>query len=250
MPIGSASNDQVFHGIYSDSMSKKLKKSVKDHGIRDICKYLEKGADPDTLCQVRYRGKDMCISVVYLAFLFKNYELFTYIMSFNPSIDRDKCNHTSMFCQAYTRSHVENIDCYKKYCRICDRFIQYFINHNIHIQTIDHAGKSVLHYIVMRRDLSLLKCLMSRIVDINQPDANGCTPLYYACKYQSYGIIKYLLLQGALINKPSNKGETPVGVFITCYYDEKLYPYVKKSADVVLDYLMRRGASFHNSGTT
>lgn len=80
---------------------------------------------------------------------------------------------------------------------------------------VQYTAKGVvftpLIYAVNAEELEMVKMLLDKKVDINEPEAKtGITPLIFAVTHKNVPITKELLARGADVNKKSKEGATPL----------------------------------------
>lgn len=78
------------------------------------------------------------------------------------------------------------------------------------IDSTTNAGLNALHIAVKKRDLEMIKLLLSLDANIDAQDNKGFSVLYYAVLQNNIPIAKFLLIQGANPNLKNNIGNAPI----------------------------------------
>lgn len=78
------------------------------------------------------------------------------------------------------------------------------------IDSTTNAGLSALHIAVKKRDLEMVKLLLSLDANIDAQDNKGFSVLYYAVLQNNIPIAKFLLISGANPNLKNNIGNAPI----------------------------------------
>jgi ankyrin repeat protein len=71
-------------------------------------------------------------------------------------------------------------------------------------------GISLLYYACSQNRIDVVKSLIARGADVNQPQDNGATPLFCAAELGLVSIAKELIAAGALVNANKYDGTTPL----------------------------------------
>lgn len=78
------------------------------------------------------------------------------------------------------------------------------------IDSQTHAGLTPLHMAVKKRDLNMVKFLLSKGADVDAQDNKGFSVLYYAVLQNQIPIARYLLQHEADANLKNNIGNAPM----------------------------------------
>lgn len=79
------------------------------------------------------------------------------------------------------------------------------------INAIDEDGRTLLHKIIMNKDLDKFKGIISNPrLDVNIPDANGYMPLHWAAEIGNDSIVTKLIKVGAKVDPINKYGDTPL----------------------------------------
>ena len=76
----------------------------------------------------------------------------------------------------------------------------------------NYEKSTLLHVAVgLKSDVSVLKYLVFRDIDVNAKDSLGYTPLHHAAEFSSnVDVLEYLVSQGSAVNVKCNNGCTPL----------------------------------------
>ena len=88
----------------------------------------------------------------------------------------------------------------------------------------DEFGNTLLHYATRTSNLTLVKFLIEKGLDVNALNDQYETPVFTAVKNNNFDIVKYLVKEGAFIDIKNRRFETPYDIAIIHDRDEiKLY---------------------------
>jgi ankyrin repeat protein len=117
------------------------------------------------------------------------------------------------------------------------------------VHAVDHEGWKPLHRAYERRDLELLKVLVSRGEPLNEFTPNGGNALHHACAYIpspcAFELIKYLIEEQQMnvnLNGHSNAGEGGLTPLMYAIGSQKGL----EDNFEILDYLLEKGADFNS----
>ncbi|KAJ3498956.1 hypothetical protein NLG97_g718 [Lecanicillium saksenae] len=87
--------------------------------------------------------------------------------------------------------------------------IQLLIDHGARLDLLDKRGYSVLHYAFESGDMEIIKNLLAKAADINNPiDSQGLTLLHRAAADGQLDFVKYLLEAGAKLDVKTKDGDS------------------------------------------
>lgn len=79
-------------------------------------------------------------------------------------------------------------------------------------ENFDGYGHAAIHTAAIMHNLTMLKFLLWKGVNISTPSSNGFTPLHHACAGCRLGTVKFLLDNGANCDALDNRGDTPLEI--------------------------------------
>ncbi|MCX7830327.1 MAG: ankyrin repeat domain-containing protein [Acidobacteria bacterium] len=77
------------------------------------------------------------------------------------------------------------------------------------IHKTNALGKTPLHLVAFKGNLSIVKMLISKGADLNKPDINGSTPLHWAAAGGNVEVIKEIVSFGASLHSKDKEGLIP-----------------------------------------
>ena len=90
------------------------------------------------------------------------------------------------------------------------KFLECGINLNARL----NADSTLLHMVVMRREVDFVQCLLENHAEINLQTVNGDTPLHLAVRNRYTDVVRLLLDYHAIKNIKNQLGETPLHVAV------------------------------------
>jgi len=104
-----------------------------------------------------------------------------------------------------------------KYCNLeilkllfeYNKNINFWNSHSIKIDdNFQIAMNMSLKYPLKNNNIEVVKFLLEKGIDLNNPDYKGNLPIFYAIEYNNIGLLKLLIESGADLNLKNAKGET------------------------------------------
>ena len=122
-----------------------------------------------------------------------------------------------------------------------DRFTAQF---GSDVNAVNEHGVLLLHQAACNCGVAVTKYLISKAVDIETKDGDGCTPFHYAAYGENIEVMKFLVSAGARVDAKNKDGQTPLGLakklmkigtveyLETIPTSEPFNPFWKKGGDV------------------
>lgn len=79
----------------------------------------------------------------------------------------------------------------------------YFLNQNINLNYLTKKKIAVIHYLIIKKENTLLELLLKKPVDVNLIGIDGEGPLHLACNFKDTNAMEQLIKHGAKLNLPT-----------------------------------------------
>ena len=88
--------------------------------------------------------------------------------------------------------------------------LEYLKAMQINLEYKTSNGSTLLHVLADLNEISLMKCLLTKVITVDTPDDAGRTPLHRACGQGSFAAAKILIEHGANVNYITHNKESPL----------------------------------------
>jgi len=109
--------------------------------------------------------------------------------------------------------------------------VDYLINQNADIETVDSCGWKPVHFAV-QRGMRCLRMLLRAGIDIEAADNEGHSPLFLAASFGNFSAVKLLVENGAEVDTENDEGVSA------------LVAAALSNQDIIVKYLLDKGTTF------